>query len=441
LKEPHQSSHNILPFLPPEVMSASTQYSHEGDVFSLGILLLKIATQMTGTAVSNGKTPTPKTNLEEQARNVALLRDDHPLKKVISLCLEDKPSRRPDIIKVHSEMSQRVEGSNSVFRGDLVLQGQQKLHSWTFPRLPQPTAFASGVFINGRIYIGGGRSSDTDTARNVHVYSLSEKAWSLLPPAPQIYSQMVVVNGHLTLVGGCDADNWKVTNGISQWDSKKKKWTQDLKPMRAKRVRPATTVHKGFLIVAGGLGEDLTRPLDSFEMTDLVKWEWVLIPKLHLPKPLSCLEIIDKADTLYLAGGVDGAKMPSTAMWCVSSKEVIQAFESTNKKSKSKNPSKQEECLWMERTPVPFLNATFVSGGSVPLCVGGTDSGQKGLSPNILAYSVSADKWALAGSLRVSRCHACVVTLSSTSLLVTGGYRHPKSTEESMIDESELIYL
>ena len=227
---------------------------------------------------------------------------------------------------------------------------------------------------------------------------------------------------------------------IGQWDSKKKQWTFDLKPMKIKRVRPAVVIHKGFLIVAGGLGEDLLHPLDSVEFADLVKFEWTIVKKLQLPKPLSCISMIAGVDTLYVVGGLDGKKVPSPSMWSVSTKDLLQALESANKKSKLKSPPSHGEALWVQKSSTLSTNASFVSGGVVPLCVGGTDS-QKSSSPSISAYSSSADRWVPVGLLQAPRCHSCVVTLSSTSLLVTGGYRHPQHVEESLVSNSEFIYL
>ena len=322
------------------------------------------------------------------------------------------------------------------------MQGNQKLRSFSFPHLPTPTAFTSGVFLNGKVYVSGGQTADAKTARVVHVYSLSEKAWSTLPlPSPLIYSQVVAISNQLTLIGGCDASSWKVTNVIGQWDSKKKQWTFDLKPMKIKRVRPAVVVHKGFLIVAGGLGEDLLHPLDSVEFADLVKFEWTIVKKLQLPKPLSCIWLIAGADALYVVGGLDDKKVASARMWSVSTKDLLQALESANKKSKLKSSSSSHgESLWAEKSSTLSTNASFISGGVVPLCVGGTDS-KKSPSPTISAYSSSADRWVPVGLLHVPRCHSCIVTLSSTSLVVIGGYRHPQHVEESLVSDSEFIYL
>ena len=114
VKEPSLKNPHLVPFLPPEVLSTEPQYTQSGDVYSLGVLLLEIAVQKTTFSTTSTTNVESSTEPNGHEQDLALVPESHPLKKIILLCLEDKPSRRPDIIKVHSEMSLRVEGQNSV---------------------------------------------------------------------------------------------------------------------------------------------------------------------------------------------------------------------------------------------------------------------------------------------------------------------------------------
>ena len=114
VKEPSLKNPDLIPFLPPEVLSTESRYTRGGDIYSLGVLLLEIAVQKTPFSTTTDTKAESSTEPNGREQDLALVPESHPLKKIILLCLEDKPSRRPDIIKVHSEMSLRVEGQNSV---------------------------------------------------------------------------------------------------------------------------------------------------------------------------------------------------------------------------------------------------------------------------------------------------------------------------------------
>ena len=87
-------------YMPPEALkSGDSHFSVKVDVFSLGVLMLQIATRCQPTCGLVGIGTVPE--LERRRGDLSKLSNEHPLKPLIELCLKDDYKNRPDIRKVH----------------------------------------------------------------------------------------------------------------------------------------------------------------------------------------------------------------------------------------------------------------------------------------------------------------------------------------------------
>ena len=100
-------------YMPPESLAHHVQFNHKGDVFSLGVLMLQIATQ---------KPPSPSCGLQgigvqpekdRRASDLALLSDDHVLKPLILQCLHDLEAR-PDVFSIYFCLSLMLPEASDV---------------------------------------------------------------------------------------------------------------------------------------------------------------------------------------------------------------------------------------------------------------------------------------------------------------------------------------
>ena len=83
-------------YMPPEALkSGDSHFSVKVDVFSLGVLMLQIATQCQPTCglMNIGSVP----ELERRRGDLSKLPSEHPLKPLIELCLKDDYKNRPDV--------------------------------------------------------------------------------------------------------------------------------------------------------------------------------------------------------------------------------------------------------------------------------------------------------------------------------------------------------
>ena len=97
-----------IPFMPPEAMQKESRYNEKLDIFSVGVLMLEVATQQPPEVNLLGIGVTPET--QHHGGDLSKLEEDHPLKPLILSCLEDDPKKRPDIVTVHTQLLSMVEG-------------------------------------------------------------------------------------------------------------------------------------------------------------------------------------------------------------------------------------------------------------------------------------------------------------------------------------------
>ena len=81
-------------YMPPEALVVkNAHYNEKIDVFSLGVLMLEIATQQPPAFNLAGIGIVPE--IDRRAKDLSLLPEDHPLKSIILQCLRD-PRERPN---------------------------------------------------------------------------------------------------------------------------------------------------------------------------------------------------------------------------------------------------------------------------------------------------------------------------------------------------------
>ena len=85
-------------YMPPEVLVDKPHFTDKGDIFSLGVLMLQVATQnppSCGLVIVKGQP-----EVERRAADLARLPANHPLKPLILQCLQDDPAKRPSCSEV-----------------------------------------------------------------------------------------------------------------------------------------------------------------------------------------------------------------------------------------------------------------------------------------------------------------------------------------------------
>ena len=91
-------------YMPPEALrDKETRFTDKGDVFSLGVVMLEVATQEPPSCSMFGIGTVSE--VDRRVKDLSKVPDDHQnLKALIRACLKDDPNERPTIKEVHLEL-------------------------------------------------------------------------------------------------------------------------------------------------------------------------------------------------------------------------------------------------------------------------------------------------------------------------------------------------
>ena len=87
-----------VPYMPPECLVDNPHFTDKGDIFSLGVVILQVATQHPPSCglANIGAIP----EVDRREGDLARLPDDHPLKPTVLECLKDDAAERPSCHQV-----------------------------------------------------------------------------------------------------------------------------------------------------------------------------------------------------------------------------------------------------------------------------------------------------------------------------------------------------
>ena len=306
-----------------------------------------------------------------------------------------------------------------VFQTSQLLEDRPTLLSVRLPDLTIATACATAIVIARNVYVCGGVCPDVTSACVVQVYDLDKATWTKLPPAPQYYSQAVVINNHLVLIGGREASSRSISNMVSTWTGQG--WQQDIPAMPTKRLAPGVTTYSTYVIVVGGRAENNQTLLNSIDVLNTTTLLWSTPANLQLPRPMYDVQITVSATHICVASA--SITYDATTNTDTSYKSVWQLPVSTLTKVLMGEDHSPHD--WEKIAPTPHHRSSQQQHTAHPLAVGGHDVSGKATS-NIAVYDPHTNKWSTVGQLLEPRTRCTVVGLSRHSFLVCGGFSDPR---------------
>ena len=248
----------------------------------------------------------------------------------------------------------------------------------------------------------GGSAENPDMSRRVQVYNLHTLSCYTMDPAPFYDCEAVMIEGHLTLLGGLDG-NEKLTKKLVTW--LEHEWKEIYPSMPNFCYRPGVLTHQDYLIVSGGHKE-----VGHFDVMKISTRAWWTAAHLNLPQPLLSHNLALCGPTLYAVGGAVNTT-PSSKVFSLPWSKVEKAMNGQHMKAKS---------AWSEVKSLPHLRSTPLPFSSMLLSVGGSD---QALNPTaeILLFDPDLKKWKVIGHLQIARIRPSVLPISSTSCMVMCG--------------------
>ncbi|KAG7501530.1 kelch 41 [Solea senegalensis] len=168
------------------------------------------------------------------------------------------------------------------------------------PPLPSPRClFGMGEFEN-LIFAVAGKDLQTDESHDtVNCYDTVKMKWTETKKLPlKIHGHSVVSeNGLVYSIGGKTDDN-KSTNKMFAYNHKRSEW-KELASMKTPRSMFGAVIHKGRIIVAGGVNEEgITAACEAYDF-GTNKWS----PFTEFPQERSSVNLVSCRGLLYAVGG------------------------------------------------------------------------------------------------------------------------------------------
>ena len=270
-------------------------------------------------------------------------------------------------------------------------------------QLPVAMRDAQTVFLNGKVYVGGGiTEGGVRVDCTVYAYDFFDDAWDPLPTSPVRLAALVAWRGLLLLVGGIDASTNDCSNKIWAFDEEGRRWINPpISCMQTARSCATAVVYRNRIIVLGGMDAN-NHSISSVLIYDEIQQQW--LEAEQLPTTCSPLKSATNGEDLYL---VDQEK----AMFCVSLESLV---ESTINKPKQN--------VWTAFPSAPLKFPSIQIFRTFLLSVCGWESDGDEYHSAIYAYSPEIQSWVKVGEIPVP-CHSTsTVVFLEKHLLVVGGW-------------------
>ena len=326
---------------------------------------------------------------------------------------ESLSARDSDINDLQRQLQHlRVEQPQAKVGSKMAEKRSIKLRWRDGGRAPEKMYFGSCTADADMTYF---RNPNTD---NVHTHNAATGKWNKLPKCPYKAFALVVVNGVLTAVGGCDSshnDTNKLLSLVGEG-----KWVEQLPCMPTKRSFTAPVCSGKTLVVIGGYTLFSGGRLKTVELLDIDSLQWFIASEL--PHPLSRASATVCGDSLYLVGGFDKSDKATKSVLTCSLSALVQSAKPATLGGRSEKAFSQTEQVWREVASLPVVLSTCASLNGQLIAVGGEDSHNEKTTNSVYAYDPTTDRWDVISTMPTARFHCLVAVLPGNQLMVVGGY-------------------
>ena len=274
--------------------------------------------------------------------------------------------------------------------------------------------------INGKVYCGGGYADVDDDEYIVYCYDPSQDKWTTLPPLPVKYFGLGQVDGELVAVKW--EQMFRITNDIMSYtychDERPQRWKQTIPPIPTARSSPGVLSLQSALIVAGGdTSPSCTAAVEIFK-PDTSQW-YRTDP---LPTHRRDISLVAIGNTCYALGG-HNYPLNFNQVRYASVDDLLGTAVPANQTTHNGSSDTQSAWKTLPNTPT-YGPAAAVLAGNL-LAIGGWTISREKVGTwrkEIYMYSPSTNSWTYISDLPAPRSDTAVAVLSSTEILVIGGW-------------------
>ena len=273
--------------------------------------------------------------------------------------------------------------------------------------------------INNKVYCtsGGGVNRISAHENAVYRYNALEDTWTALSPLPIKCTHFGLgeINGELVAIGGWKIDDNKRADEVYSYDEHSQQWKPLSLHMPIARNYPGVLNLQSALLVAGGFS------LNTVNFLNTNTSQWYRTDSL----PTDCCNISFVAidNKCYVIGGYNEPHHLNQALYA----SVDDLFDNAIPADETTSTGKSvTQSAWkaLRNTPTYQPTAAVLAGNL--LAIGGkeTSKWEQGSSNKreIYMYLHSSNSWVYISDLPSPRSYAAVAILSSTEILVIGGW-------------------
>ena len=298
---------------------------------------------------------------------------------------------------------------------------QAKLNWKQCADLPTEMSEGQATLVGGKVYYGGGAGANSHNAFSVHCYDPSQDKWTTLPPLSVWYYSLGQINGKLVAIGGVKDKMFRRSHEIYTYDEKSQYWKKttvaESKPVA--RDCMAVLSLQSTLIVAGG-EVTLRIATDVVEIFRADTSQWYKTD----PLPVACcsLSMVAIGNTCLALGGYKHPLNLNQALYA-SVDDLLGNTVPANQTTHSGSSDTQSAWKMLPNTPTYQPTAAVLAGNL--LAIGGWTTPREEASTwrkEVYMYSPSTNSWIYVSDLPAPRSDCAVAVLSSTEILVIGGW-------------------
>ena len=259
---------------------------------------------------------------------------------------------------------------------------------------------------------------DDDDEYIVYCYDSSQDNWTTLPPLPVGRFDLGRVNGKLVAVGGSKKGDYSATNEVFTYDERSRKWKQTIPPMPTARIFPSIMSLQSALVVAGGHAST-GKSTDAVEIFKADTSQWYRTD----PLPTACrnISLVAIGNTCYALGGYKSPSYLDQALYASVDDLLSNAIPANQTTHSGSGANTQSVWKTLANTPT-YQPAAAVLAGNL-LAIGGKETSGIGADKKeVYMFSPSNNSWIYISDLPEPRSAIAVAVLSSTEILVIGGW-------------------
>ena len=273
------------------------------------------------------------------------------------------------------------------------------------------------IIINNKVYCGGGRTDVYDYDYIAFCYDQTQDKWTNLPPLPVRFYTLGQVNSKLVAIGGLKKPDDEATNDVFTYSEKSSKWKQTIRPMPTARHSPGVLSIQSALVVAGGE----TSPGETTNTVEIYKVDtsqWYKADRL----PTACqdLSLVAIGNTCYALGGNNGLFDLNQVIYA-SVDDIFCNAIPADQTAHSSNADAQSAWKSLANTPTYIPAAAMLAGNLLAIGGMGTPDDRADVK-HIYMFSPSTNSWIYFSDLPEPRSVTAIAVLSSTEILVIGGW-------------------